>query len=241
MGRADVLALGGAVLIALSSGSAAQYGSYPQPQPQMPSAAQRNRDQASTEPTPPADVYRAAACLVGRDAEAATELLAAAPASTDERRLAQSTLRSAQRCIRQRAPIVTSATMFRGAVAEALYEVQFASPQASRTPAAAVRPSQVDASAGSLATAVSLAECATAGQPEAVRNMLATDVASPAEMSALQGLTPVLSRCVAAGTSLNADRMMLRGLLAESLYRWSVVQRDGTASAWAAAPLSQGN
>jgi hypothetical protein len=61
-------------------------------------------------------------------------------------------------------------------------------------------------------------------------------------MTALQGLTPVLSRCVPVEMTLNADRMMLRGLLAESLYRWSVVQRDGATSIWAApAAAPQGN
>jgi len=41
---------------------------------------------------------------------------------------------------------------------------------------------------------------------------------------------------VTPGTRLNVDGRMIRGMLAEALYRWSVVQRDGQASAWAAAP-----
>jgi hypothetical protein len=202
--------------------------------------------QQPSEPTPAAEVYRAAACVAGRDPAAAAEILATAPYSRTERQKATSLLRSAQRCIHSGDAILTSPTLLRGAVAEALYEAQFTASQPLRTPAVPVTPSRLDAAApeaaARFAPAMALADCSVGAQPDTVRGVLATEVGSAEELTALRGLNSVFSGCLTQGSSLDADRATLRALLADSLYRWSVVQRDGTASAWAAAsPSPAGN
>ena len=52
--------------------------------------------------------------------------------------------------------------------------------------------------------------------------------------TALTALYPGFGACVPTGTQLKVDRGGVRAMLAESLYRWSVVQRDGPTSPWAA-------
>ena len=65
--------------------------------------------------------------------------------------------------------------------------------------------------------------------------MLAAEPGSEAEMTALTALFPVFGACRPSGSpQLRMDRGAIRAILAESLYRWSVVQRDGPNSAWAA-------
>jgi hypothetical protein len=53
-------------------------------------------------------------------------------------------------------------------------------------------------------------------------------------MTALTALYPSFGACVPAGTQLRVDRGGVRATLSEALYRWSVVQRDGATSPWAA-------
>jgi hypothetical protein len=73
-------------------------------------------------------------------------------------------------------------------------------------------------------------------QPNLVRALLATEPGTDAERTALTALHPALGSCVPAGTQLRVDPGGIRATLAEALYRWSVVQRDGPTSAWAAPP-----
>ena len=239
--RRALLISAASVWLAFPASSPAQYGAPPSAPP--PSMGDRpSQQQQASAPTPMAEVWRAAACVAAREPVEAGEILATVPYSRQERQKALGLLRSAQRCIRSREAITTSPTMLRGAVAEALYEGQFAAPQPVRAPAVLVSPSRLDASApetaAQLAPAFALAECSVAAQPETIRNVLTTEVGSEAELAALRGLNPVFAGCITQGTSLNADRGTLRALLADSLYRWSVVQRDGSASAWAAPPAA---
>jgi hypothetical protein len=233
------------VPIALLSGAAAaasaQYNT-PAPRQDIPQndmpAEQQQQQQAA--PASRAEVLRAAACVVGRDPAPAEALLATAPFSGDERDKAVRLLRSAERCLRQRQPLVTSAPVLRGAVAETLYEARFAQPAAARTPAApaapVLRPADIAArdDAGFLTTSWGLAHCAAPQHADQVRALLASETGTDAELTALQALYPAFTACVAAGTQLRVDRGGIRAMLAETLYRWSVVQRDGPASPWAA-------
>jgi hypothetical protein len=133
----------------------------------------------------------------------------------------------------------------RGAVAESLYEAQFATPVAARTPALGAaplaRPTEGDpAFLARLMPMYGLADCATARHPELVRAILATDPATPAESTAVFALTDTYRACVPPGTTqLTIDPKFMRFLFAETLYRWSAVQRDGPTSPWAA-PASAG-
>ena len=235
-GRLFAIGLGSA----LSLPVAAQYG--PPPRQEVPPAPvnQAAPPAATTGPASRADVLRAAACVASRDAEAADALLATSPFSGDERERAVRMIRSAQRCLRSDNPVSTSAMTFRGAVAETLYETRFAQPATARSPAAGAAPFFQAANvaghenAALITSHFELAQCAAPAQPDLVRALLATDPGTPAESSALEALYPAFRACVPNGTQLSLDRGAIRGMLAEAVYRWSVVQRDGPTSAWAA-------
>ena len=237
-----------AMLVALPAPAAAQYGSSAPPPP--PPEPRGQQQQAPAQPPAPAavsDLHRGAACQVGREAASVEPMLATAPYSADERTEAVRVLRLLQRCLRLTAPISTSTAVLRGVIAEALYESRFATPQAARAPPLSAKPLlQVElattrADAATLAPAYALAECTAARHGEPVRALLATEPGSAAAEAAFQALNPAFVSCVTGDTRLNVDGRTLRGMLAEMLYRWSVVQRDGPTSplAAAAAPATQ--
>ncbi len=225
---------------------AAQY-SRPAPSGSQPSRVEQQASQPGAPAGQPpatasrAEVLRAAICLAGsRNAAAAEALVATPPYSQPERDQAGRTLRVAQSCVRAATPIVTSAMALRAAIAEALYEARFAQPQAALTPPLAVRPLlQPEASilpeiVAQLTVYHNVAECAVTRQQDLVRALLATEPGAEAELPAVQALYPTFGACVPPGTRLRLDRNVIRGILAEALYRWSVVQREGSASPWAA-------
>jgi hypothetical protein len=224
---------------ALSVDAAAQYGPTA-PRQDVPQGTSPSAPTAPSTAAPRADVLRAAACAADRDSGAADTLLATAPYSSAEREQAVRLLRSAERCLRLRSPIATSALLFRGAIAETLYETRFAQPVAARDPAAAAtsffRAADVAGreDAALLATSFELAHCTAPRHPDLIRALLATEPGTEAETAALSALYPSFGACVPAGTQLRVDRGGIRAMLAESLYRWSVVQRDGATSPWAA-------
>ena len=224
------------LILAFPLPAAAQYN-MPAPRADIPQST-ANTNATTTPPAAAsrADVLRAAACVVGRDATSADVLLATVPYSSDEREKAVRMLRTAERCLRLGTPLATSALVFRGAVAESLYEARFAQPVAARAPAAGSAPvfraAEVATRQDSalIATSFDIAQCVPPRQPALVRALLATEPASDAEMAALQALYPAFGQCVTQGTQLQIDRGSIRAMLAESLYRWSVVQRDGPTS-----------
>ncbi|MEA3014785.1 MAG: hypothetical protein QOD42_3330 [Sphingomonadales bacterium] len=236
-------ALGVTLLAAGATPAAAQYGSAPPPPSVTPrgGAAPPAAPAAPLVAAAPAEVLRAAICVVGRDADAGHALLATIPFSPEERTQAGALARAAQRCLRLAAPLATTNYSFRGAVAEAVYESRFATPPAARAPALGAAPLPRPAAGTDahtvevLAPMYALVDCATPRQPALVRALLATEPRSPEETAALAALTPTFVACVPAGTQLRIDPRVMRNLFAEALYRWSVVQRDGPPSPWAAA------
>ena len=224
--------------------AAAQYGSAPPPPP--PTEPPRGAPAAPAAPaaaTAPGELLRGAACAIGRDANSGTALLATVPRSPEERSQAGVIVRAAQRCLRMREPIATSAMTIRGAIAEALYEARFATPAAARMPALGVAPMPRPAAneeqiVAQLAPMYALTDCSLPRQPDLVRAVLATEPRSPEERAALAALHPTFAACVPPGTQLTYDPRVMRAFFAEALYRWSVVQRDGAASPWAAAPAA---
>jgi hypothetical protein len=233
---------------ALPAPASAQYGQpTPAPAQSMPNHGQSSdRDQpqaaapAARPPATAAELSAASACVIGRNAAAADPILATAPFSAAERQAAIRLSSDMQRCTHASAGLATQINKLRGAVAEALYEARFATPVAARTPALEAaplpRPTEVEADTlAMIAPMYQLADCATPRQPDLARAVLATDPGTPAEAAAVAALNPTFVACVPAGTQLRIDPKFLRLLFAEALYRWSVVQRDGPASAWAAA------
>lgn len=236
-----------AALLTLTPASlAAQYGQYGQPAPQPRPEVPRDTGNSGDAPAAAAqaEILRAASCLVGRDAAAASALLATSPYSSQERQTAVRTLRSAERCLDTRGRLATSPLLLRGAVAESLYEAQFAQPVTAASPAraaAALLSAEAAAERADVAPAFALADCTAARHPDLVRSLIAAEPETDGEGTALQALTAVFGECVTPGSTLNVDRAGIRAMLAESLYRWSVVQRDGASSPWAAAVPVQSN
>lgn len=231
---------------ALPAVASAQYGEPTPPPPQstpghesMATPAPAATPAAPAAPATAPEVIAAAACVIGHNATAGDALFATSPYSAAERQQATRLLGDMRRCA-HRPQMVSSAPMIRGGFAEAAVEVGFPTPQALRNPPLAsaplTRPTEGDAAfLAQIAPMYQLADCATPRQPDLARAVLATDPGTPAESAAITALNPTFIACVPAGSQLRIDRRIMRFLLAEALYRWSVVQRDGPASAWAAA------
>lgn len=190
-------------------------------------------------PSAAPEVIAAAACVLGQNAAAGDPLLATSPYSAAERQQVLPLLAEMRRCSHH-PQMVSLVAMIRGAFAEAAVETAFATPATPRTPALSaaplIRPTEGDAAFNAqIAPMYQLADCAIPRQPDLARAVLATDPGSPAESAAVAALNPTFIACVPAGSQLRIDRRIMRFLLAESLYRWSAVQRDGPASPWAPA------
>ena len=244
LGRKTLLAAA-AWALALPAAASAQYG-MPTPMPPQQSMANPGQNAppaAQATPASAPDLMAAAVCLVSHNPAAGDRLFATAPFSAAERQVAIRLLGDMQHC-GHRAAFTSTAPLIRGALAEATLEARFAAPQAAHAPAVDASPlfrqdqATTLANAPSLAPAYALAECTSRQHPELVRALLATEPASTEAGAAFNALSPAFGACVAPNTQLNVDGRMLRGLLAETLYRWSVVQRDGPTSPWAAAPAT---
>jgi hypothetical protein len=189
-----------------------------------------------------AQVQTGIACLAQRNAGTFSALLATVPYSAAERREAMRLLPLIQRCTTSTTTLSVSATALRAAAAEDIYERQFTAAQAARTPPLAVatllRPSEArtPADVEPLAPSYALAECLSAAHSDLVRAYLAADATGDAEAAAFRALNPGLIACVPAGAPrrIGVDGPTFRGILAETLYRWSVVQRDGASAPFAA-------
>ena len=138
--------------------------------------------------------------------------------------------------------MTASSVQLRSIIAGTLYETRFPTVQPARTPALAAAPLlKVDEAttrpnAAALAPAYAMAACVAANHADPARALLASEPATPAEQAAFTALNPSLGRCITGSPELNIDLRTLRGVIAESLYRWSVVQRDGAAAPFAAPP-----
>lgn len=236
-----------AMFAGLSAPAAAQYGGSA---PAQPPRVEPPRNEGSQRSQPVAaaagDLRTGVECLLGRDAASFDRLFGTAPFSNAERREAQRLLPLIQRCRRSDDGLAASAIMLRGAAAEALLQRQFATAPTARAPALGTAPllrpdqARTPAEATALAPTYAIAECTAASRQDLVRAYLATEMSSEAETAAFRALQPAMIACVPPGgvRQLGVDGPSMRRILAESLYRWSAVQRDGAASPFAAAPAA---
>jgi hypothetical protein len=230
---------------ALPAAAGAQYGMpTPAPPQSMPGHGQaEHAAPVAAAPVAPAtapEVIAAATCVIGRNATAADALFATAPYSAAERQQAVRLLTELRRC-GHHPQMVTSPSMIRGALAQAALVAGFPTPLAPRNPpldaAPLARPTEGDATfLAQIGPMYQLVDCATPRQPDLARAVLATDPGTPAEAAAVTALNPTFIACVPVGSQIGIDPRVMRFMFAEALYRWSVVQRDGPASPWAAAP-----
>lgn len=210
-------------------------------------SANRRRAQAQAQQQGPAatraELIRAVDCQFRADAAPLDALLAAAPYSPQEASAAETLLPLLRRCISARADFTTPTAALRGTVAEGVLKARFASPQAARSPVLAAKPlldlaaATARPDAATLVTSYGMADCMGATQGAQVLALLATEPGTQAEADFFNTtLAPLLGQCAAsAGGSgqISVDGRTLRGILAEALYRWSAVQRDGPSSPWA--------
>jgi hypothetical protein len=231
------------VAVAMPAPAAAQNAPPPEDNPlQARRRAQVRGQQAQQAASTRADLIHAVECQRAADAAPLDALLATAPYSAQEATAGEALMPRLRACNSNRA-FVTPVAAVRGTVAETLLKARFAAPQAARAPAVNARPlldlaaATTRADAATLVTSYGMADCMGATQGTAVRALLATDPGTPAEAAFFNTtLAPLLGRCAAtAGGSgqISVDGRTLRGILAEALYRWSVVQRDGASSPWA--------
>jgi hypothetical protein len=191
---------------------------------------------------PGANVLAGITCLNARSATSFAFLLSTPPYSAAERREATQLMPLMQRCTGDNSSLSTNATQLRGLAAEDLYERQFTAAQAPHNPpipvAPLLRPSAARAPSEvtPLAPSYALGDCLTAAHPDQVRTYLAAPATGDAEQTAFRALTGGLAACIPAGAPrrIGVDGPTFRGILAEDLYRWSVVQRDGASSPFAA-------
>lgn len=187
-------------------------------------------------------VRSATICIAKREPRAVAQLVSTTPFSAEEKKRAGKLLEVIDYCTNDDS-VMRSSLRFRSAATEWLYEKEFGSPPSPRQPAAAtgaILPASAANSPESAAFApiFAAAQCAVAAKPEEVDAILDTEPSSDRETDAINGLGEVLTQCVGAG-KIHTDRETLRGALAEALYRWSVVQRGGASSDWAAAAGGQ--
>lgn len=115
--------------------------------------------------------------------------------------------------------------LLRGAIAEALYRLQFA---LQSEPASRVSVSPILASASlegrdrDEAIVYEFAQCLADANPKAARSLSLSKIGSREEQAAYAALIPAMSPCLYKGTTLKTDRLTFRFNLAEALYRWSV-------------------
>jgi hypothetical protein len=169
-----------------------------------------------------------ARCASSRDPAAAAALVRSVPGSDEEGRLAGA-VTSFPDCLSGAGELAGRVHLFRGALAEALYERRrgTGAPPAPRPPTETyasllARGASASESAGTqdeaLTVARWVAHCAAHENPGATHAMLRTRPHSSAERAALNDLAGSLGACLHSGTQLQADAATMRALLAEALY-----------------------
>jgi len=118
-----------------------------------------------------------------------------------------------------------------GAVAQALYRVQFAArPPSSLPTPASVAPIMPPASGEKyrqLLASYAFAQCLVKAQHDTVRRLVLSKVGSTEETAGFSQVQQFMGPCVEG--SVKADRNSLRLMLAQALYRWSITAAAASA------------
>lgn len=85
-----------------------------------------------------------------------------------------------------------------------------------------------DAARSSIAL-VQFAECVTRVDGANVRLLVGSVASSSVETAAIQALAPKLGPCIAQGNQIRFSKSVLKGALAEGIYRLSMASKNGTA------------
>ena len=169
-----------------------------------------------------------AACTAKLWRHDAELFLARFPGSPDSVR--QARLISASNCIRNSEALTFNVDLLRGALFNVIYVADFGA-----GPIADIRDvPQIDYSLGSETADPRkvawqmvewrFADCVARADPGGARALILSEVASRNETEAFAALRPNLARCLPGGAPLRFTRPILRGLVAESLYRLSAAK-----------------
>lgn len=183
-----------------------------------------------------------AECMTPRNRAYVVRFLEATPGSRQERQIASRLTDRGAQCLVRVAPadlgdgllmLRMTPRLMRGGFAEALFKNDFSSPGTSlRQPAqvAAFRIEDIsrashndegETSARVAIILIGIGECVAQGNPALVDRLLRTEPASVEERRAMEPLVPVVGSCFPEGEQFTINRPMLRGFLAEGLYRYS--------------------
>ena len=205
----------------------------------VPGPAQRVPDWRQShllENEPPVStLYRVATCLAIRHSEEARALLASAPGSAEEAAAfaalvpdeEDGCLAPTRWLTRYPRSLLREVHLMRGALAEA--SVRIAADARERLPAASDSAPPQEAPSDPSALARRVASCAAERRPAAVYALLQHNPGSPGEHRELRHLAGEFERCLPDGGALGVDRLSIRALLAEALYR--LLQRQASAEA----------
>ena len=164
------------------------------------------------------------ACIVRGWRRATEDYLRLVPGTEQSRR---ATMKLAKDTCLSRGQLKFNSPLFRGGLFEALYAMDFgrsAPPGVAAAPAIAY-PTVADpnppAAAKVYPVLIAFADCVARADPAAARQLILSRVASASETTAFTSLMPRLRGCLPTGSELKFSRPMLRGYIAESLYRLS--------------------
>lgn len=166
-----------------------------------------------------------AACQVGRQPTRLAKLLTTR-VDTDEYVKLMNSLLGIDACISSGTLVVTTNT-HRGALFQALYNRQFKTTAPLefsdiQSGYRAIYPEQPSAEAlGSIAL-VSFGECVTKADPRTVRDLMLSSTGTASEDMAFINLQPNLNACMPEGKQLTFSKAILKGILAEAIYRLSM-------------------
>lgn len=173
-----------------------------------------------------------ATCVVNKRSEKVREALRLFPkSSAEQRKLLKLAI---QDCL-AKGELTFVPALFRSALFEAMYKSDFRNDPiaglAELPPIdyAANAPTKTDENSGlsaaDISSAIALrqfADCVVRADPVSSRTLIMTDVASADENAAFAELSPKLGPCLPETLELAFGKPVLRGLLAETLYRLSV-------------------
>jgi hypothetical protein len=208
-----------AMTLALSITSSAVRAQYSTRLP-MPDAARPSKtDESTAEARRVLNDY--ATCLVKESERRVHEFLITFPGTAEARKIGADIAESD--CL-YTGQLRFQPSLFRGSLYEALYSRDFAQKATIDFTAAPAldysvgKPSGDEAADGQVAIR-NFADCVIRADPANARALTLSKVSSSEESRAFEALKPELSGCLTTGIELTFSKPVLRGLVAETLYR----------------------
>ncbi len=179
-------------------------------------------------------MFQFAQCVVSRDKGRVARMLELPVDNAEYRRIANKLFDSTDDECLSDGGLAFNATLFAGAVFEALYirdykhggPTSFASEL--KTNYVALYPTPLSPEARQALTLEQFGECIARAEPAEARKLLLSSPGSSTEREQFALLNPRIGACVVQGSTLTMSKAIVRGALAEGMYRLSRVVADGT-------------